>query len=148
MWVLVCFQNVFVCKFQIRLLLNMSLSIVAFLGSTGVTCGAFGAHFLKSRLTDDKLKAWNTAVQYQLLHTLAVLSITLYTANSNDTNKRSGSHIAAHLWTAGTVLFSGSIYGLVLGGPRLLGPVTPLGGLVLIAGWVSLAFSPPQPKSK
>ncbi len=107
--------------------------VAALLGAAGVVLGAFGAHGLRGRLGPEQLASWSTAVQYQLLHALALLAVGLHAGSS-------GRSVAlpAGLWTAGSVLFSGSIYLLVLGGPRWLGPITPLGGLCLIAGWLAL----------
>jgi uncharacterized membrane protein YgdD (TMEM256/DUF423 family) len=106
------------------------------LGALGVVLGAFGAHGLRARLDADALASWSTAVQYHLLHALALLALGLFsTATGRPVS------VPATLFTAGILLFSGSIYALVLGGPRWLGPVTPLGGLALIAGWAALAWS-------
>ena len=119
--------------------METSTRLPAFLGLTGVTLGAFGAHYLKSRLTEDGLKAWGTAVQYQLIHAAVMLAIVGLRASHASNPHRLDQAYA--LMGTGTVLFSGSIYALVLGGPRLLGPVTPLGGLFMMAGWAALAFS-------
>jgi uncharacterized membrane protein YgdD (TMEM256/DUF423 family) len=88
---------------------------------------------LRSRLSPEQLSSWETAVQYQLLHALALLALALY---GSAANREIG--LTAGLWTAGILLFSGSIYFLVLEGPRWFGPVTPLGGMCLILGWLSL----------
>lgn len=116
----------------------MQLWIVAagVLGSTGVVLGAFGAHGLRGRLGAEALASWQTAVQYHLLHSVALLALALY---ASSTGRAIGA--PAVLFCAGILLFSGSIYVLVLGGPRWLGPVTPLGGLCLIAGWLALIAS-------
>ena len=114
----------------------------AALGGTGVVLGAFGAHALKSRLDADQQRAWATAVQYQLLHAVAAFAAT-GAARGADSAKSAGRlRTAARLWLGGATAFSGSIYLLCLGvGPRaLLGPTTPLGGLVMIAGW-AVAFA-------
>jgi len=113
--------------------MNHWILSAALLGAIGVLLGAFGAHGLRARLTPEQLGSWQTAVEYHLLHAVALLALALYAS----TAERSVG-LTAGLWTAGIVLFSGSIYGLVLGGPRWLGPVTPLGGLFLIFGWLSL----------
>lgn len=113
--------------------MNPWLLSAALLGASGVTLGAFGAHGLRARLTPEQLGSWQTAVEYHLLHSVALLALALY---ANATGRSVG--LTAGLWTAGIVLFAGSIYGLVLDGPRWLGPVTPLGGLCLIFGWLSL----------
>ncbi|KAK2614929.1 hypothetical protein N8I77_001718 [Diaporthe amygdali] len=104
--------------------------IGALYGAAGVCLGAFGAHGLKQRISDPaKIASWGTAAQYQILHSVALL-----VARDNP--------LAAGLFTAGMTMFSGSIYALVLDPARfkVLGPVTPLGGLCLIGGWLALAF--------
>ena len=113
----------------------MWIRIAAVFGTMGVVLGAFGAHALRSRLSPEQLASWETAVHYQLFHTIVLLALGLYGAAS-------GRSLGASPWlfAAGIVLFSGSIYGLVLGSWRWLGPVTPLGGVALIAGWISLWF--------
>lgn len=95
--------------------------------------GAFGAHGLRGRLAAERLASWETAVQYHLLHALALLALALFERASGRTVT-----LPAALFAAGVLLFSGSIYLLALGGPRWLGPVTPLGGLALVAGWLAL----------
>lgn len=90
----------------------------AALGFLGVALGAFGAHALKDKV-DPEL--WRTAVSYQMWHALAILAIASPTAKP--------------LFLAGTVIFSGTLYALALGAPRWLGAVTPIGGLLLLAGW-------------
>jgi uncharacterized membrane protein YgdD (TMEM256/DUF423 family) len=95
--------------------------------------GAFGAHGLRAQATIEQLQSWTTASQYHLLHSAVLLALALYGAQSGR-----GVQWPATLFTIGIVLFSGSIYLLVLTSTKWLGPVTPLGGLFLIAGWVSL----------
>lgn len=108
------------------------------LGVAGVTLGAFGAHALKETLISrNVMDSWKTAVQYQLLHALALLSVSTREVDRKSTVNWGR---VTSLWVAGTILFSGSIYGLCLGGPRILGPVTPVGGLLLIGGWACLLF--------
>jgi len=112
------------------------LAMAAALGASGVALGAFGAHGLKGRLSPEQLGSWETAVHYQLLHAIALLALALAT-ESRDVQWPAG------LLSAGVVLFSGSIYLLVLTPWRWPGPLTPLGGLCLIAGWISLFFLHP-----
>lgn len=107
--------------------------VAAVLGALAVALGAFGAHALRGRVAPETLHAWNTAVQYHLMHSVALLGLALYAAHGGR-----GALLPALLWTAGIALFSGSLYALGLGGPRWLGPVTPVGGLCLIAGWLAL----------
>lgn len=113
--------------------MNGWLAIAAGLGALGVTLGAFGAHGLASRVPPESLVSWRTAVLYHLVHALLLASLALHASPSGRSIQ-----LPASLFLAGIVLFSGSIYALVLGGPRWLGPVTPLGGLALILGWLSL----------
>ena len=113
---------------------------VGLLGFTGVGFGAIGSHMLRD-LSEFRLKAWNTAVQYQLIHTIAIFAATLAIkqASSGALSKAACARlrVATQLWLAGTVLFSGSIYGLVLTEVKLLGPVTPLGGVTMMLGWLA-----------
>jgi uncharacterized membrane protein YgdD (TMEM256/DUF423 family) len=104
----------------------------ASLGALAVVLGAFGAHGLRSRVGADALGWWQTAVQYQMWHALAVLALGLSRLN--------GVRLPGWMMVAGTVVFSGTLYAMALGGPRWLGAVTPLGGLVMIAGWALLAW--------
>jgi uncharacterized membrane protein YgdD (TMEM256/DUF423 family) len=111
----------------------MWIRVAAALGLVGVLLGAFGAHGLRDRVEPGQLAAWHTAVNYQLFHSVALLVLALF---ASATTRPLG--ISPWLFAAGVVLFSGSIYLLVLTSWRWLGPLTPLGGLVLIAGWASL----------
>lgn len=114
------------------------LFIGALLGGVAVALGAFGAHGLKSRLAPEKLVTFETGVRYQVYHSLALLAVGL----TQLALPAAGSlALAGWLFLAGIVLFSGSLYWLALGGPRWLGPVTPLGGLALIGGWIVLALA-------
>jgi uncharacterized membrane protein YgdD (TMEM256/DUF423 family) len=107
------------------------------LGASGVALGAFGAHLLRPSLeAAGTLEVWETAVRYQLLHAIALLGFAGW-VRSPERPPGKAAAWTPRLWVAGTVLFSGSLYGLALGGPHWLGPVTPLGGLALIAGWVA-----------
>ncbi|MAW30010.1 MAG: hypothetical protein CMP98_14515 [Gammaproteobacteria bacterium] len=101
-------------------------------GGLAVVLGAFGAHALKDRLEPAMLAAFNTAVHYQMLHATVVLVIVLLARTSDSPGFLLG---AAGSMLAGILLFSGSLYVLVLWGWRWLGPITPLGGALLIAGW-------------
>lgn len=111
----------------------MWIRVAALLGTFGVVLGAFGAHALRARLEPAQLASWHTAVQYQLFHSVALLALALF---ANATGRSLGA--TPWLFAFGVLLFSGSIYALVLGAGRWLGPVTPVGGLLLIAGWASL----------
>ncbi|KAI1408987.1 DUF423-domain-containing protein [Hypoxylon sp. FL1857] len=103
-------------------------------GASAVCLGAFGAHGLKQIISDPaRLANWGTAAHYQLVHSVALL----VAAQAQAQNPAAG-----WLFTSGMTLFSGSLYLLVLDPARFrfLGPVTPLGGLCLIGGWVALAL--------
>ncbi len=109
------------------------------LGATGVGLGAFGAHALKPQLlASGRLEIWQTAVHYHLLHAVALLAAALGGAALPAASSR-WIQRAGLCWAVGVGLFSGSLYWLALGGPRWLGPITPLGGLAMILGWVLVA---------
>jgi uncharacterized membrane protein YgdD (TMEM256/DUF423 family) len=97
--------------------------------------GAFGAHALQSRLAPDRLAIYETAVRYHFYHALGLLAVGVAAQWIDSSLLR----WAAILIVTGIVLFSGSIYGLSFGGPRILGPITPLGGTLLIVGWFLFA---------
>jgi uncharacterized membrane protein YgdD (TMEM256/DUF423 family) len=93
--------------------------------------GAFGAHALKAHLSPDKLAVYETAVRYHFIHALGLLVIGVLLRSADGELLR----WSATLVLVGIILFSGSLYLLTFGAPRLLGVVTPLGGLTLIGGW-------------
>ena len=105
----------------------MSVKIAAVMGFLGVALGAFGAHGLKALLAaHDTAAIWQTAVFYQITHAVAALWAS---------EKRP---IAVTWWAWGIVVFSGSLYLLAVTNIKWLGAITPLGGLLLLAGWVSI----------
>ena len=107
------------------------LIIASLLGSTAVMLAAVGAHMLKNILTPERLHAFNTATDMQLFHSIVLLVLAF------QTQKSSGFRLSYYLILGGILCFSFSIYGLV-SGLIYLGPVTPLGGVLLILGWLSL----------
>src|SRR5690606_10925641 len=112
---------------------RLILIVAAINGLLAVVFGAFGAHALKTRTTESLLSAWQTGVQYQFYHALALLAVgMLMTKTLNNSLLLT----CGVLFTVGIILFSGSLYGLTLSGPKWLGPVTPVGGMLLILGWV------------
>jgi len=109
------------------------------LGATGVVLGALGAHPLKAALeAAGKRDTWETAVTFQLVHAAAMLGLAGWMSPLATSPGRCAAW-SVRLLVAGTVLFSGSLYGLAFGGPRWLGPATPLGGAALIGGWITAA---------
>jgi len=113
----------------------------ALLGFLGVLLGAFGAHYLKKRMTVSQATSFETGVRYQLFHALLLIVLGFNLSFSHDLEIYM---VRAFLY--GTLLFSFSIYGLVLSEVygnkwRFLGPVTPLGGLLLLIGWALLGYS-------
>jgi len=126
------------------------------LGFLGVALGAFGAHGLRERLAPGMLDVYKTGVLYHLLHAAALLALALGAERSPSgtsapsrpapTPLASRALVArpravAALWVAGVVIFSGSLYALALTGVTWLGAITPVGGLLLMAGWVTLAIN-------
>src|SRR5262245_8949072 len=120
------------------------LFIAALLGALAVACGAFGAHALRSHFARDgevsqsdehKLATWETAARYQMYHALALLAVGLLA----DRRPSPLLHAAGGAMTIGTLVFSGCLYGLVLSGPAVLGAIVPIGGSLLILGWILLA---------
>jgi uncharacterized membrane protein YgdD (TMEM256/DUF423 family) len=123
--------------------MNKQIIITASLfGALAVIAGAFGAHALRALLQPKQLEVWQTAVQYQFYHAFALLFLSTF---SRFKSKLIVS--AYYMFTIGIIFFSGSLYLLscrdLLGMPGLtvLGPVTPIGGLLFIIGWVMLALA-------
>ena len=100
-----------------------------------VAAGAFGAHYLKARLTTDHLAAFETAARYQMYHALALFVCASLTERGWRLAPRAG-----WLFVAGTILFSGSLYLIALSGVSRFGIITPFGGLAFLAGWLSLVI--------
>lgn len=112
--------------------------IGAVLAALAIGLGALGAHKLEPQLTaDGMLEAWKTAALYHLVHAVALYFLSALKSQNIGRPAR----IALWLWFAGIIMFSGSLYGLALTQWKMLGPVTPIGGVCLIAGWIVLLFS-------
>lgn len=111
------------------------LMIAAVSGFFAVVIGAFAAHGLKQILAPELIEVVKTGVQYQMYHALALLLVALWLSHKPDVRGLKAGGLAFIL---GSLLFSGSLYALALGAPRWLGPVTPLGGLCFLMGWVLL----------
>ena len=113
------------------------LLVGAVLAFLAVGLGAFGAHGLRARLSPDMQAVFETGVRYHMYHSLAILAVAL-------TLGRTGGRLivlASWLFTAGIVLFSGSLYLLAITGVTTLGAITPIGGLAFLAGWACLALA-------
>ncbi len=115
---------------------NLFGKISVLLIVTGILTGAFGAHALKETLSSEKLESYKTGVFYQLFNALALLVLSV-----NSHKFKAGIKTAMILILTGIILFSGSIYILAtVKHATFMGPVTPLGGTLMIAGWVTLLF--------
>ena len=106
-------------------------------GFLGVALGAFGAHGLRGRLTPAELATFETGVRYQMYHALALLLLALLMSR----NGSGAASLSGWGFSAGILIFSGSLYLMVLTGQRWLGAVTPLGGLAFLVGWAALAVA-------
>ena len=106
-------------------------------GLLAVCLGAFGSHGLRARLPENLMSAWSTGVQYHFYHVFALALVGVLIQQGFRGRLFTASGI---LFSCGVLLFCGSLYGLALGGPVWLGPVTPVGGLCLILGWLSLCM--------
>ncbi len=107
----------------------------AIAGASAVAAGAFGAHGLREGLDESARARWRTAVDYHAWHAFALLATGILARSRSSLALRS----AAVAFVLGTVVFSGSLYALALGAPRVIGTMTPIGGLAFVAGWIALA---------
>jgi uncharacterized membrane protein YgdD (TMEM256/DUF423 family) len=132
--IFVCWPHVKLTKMNKRIIL-----IAAFFGMSAVALGAFGAHGLEEKISDQHLETWETAVDYHFYHTFALLFLSTFSRAKNNYIKTSFICFAL-----GIMLFSGSLYLLStysLTGflkPGILGPITPIGGVLFIVGWINL----------
>ena len=108
--------------------------IGALMGAIGVGIGAFGAHGLRGRISPEMLAVFETGVRYHMYHALAILGTAAVMPRLGGT----AAVVAGWSFTAGILLFSGSLYALALTGVTILGAITPLGGVAFILGWISL----------
>ena len=119
---------------------QLALIFGSLFGGLAIILGAFGAHLLKKKLTSEQLQSFETGVKYQMYHAIVLLLLGFHLDLSATINT-----YIVYSFIIGTILFSFSIYGLVLSSAnnkklKFLGPITPLGGLFLVAGWVLLLF--------
>jgi len=112
------------------------ITTAALMGFLSVAAGAFGAHALKQKLSPEMLSVFEIGVRYQMYHTFAIFTAVWLSAQfSSDLFLYSG-----WLFVLGTVIFSGSLYALALTGIKTFGAITPIGGLILLAGWAIMAY--------
>lgn len=118
-------------------LARRTLAAGALLGLLGVAAGAFGAHALRDSVSARDLEIWQTGAHYQQLHAVLLVALGLFVRATHAKGRALAA--ASMLLTLGVLVFAGTLYAMVLGGPRILGAVTPLGGLCLMGGWAALA---------
>ena len=117
------------------------LTLGSVLAALGIILGAFGAHALKSKLSQENLQIFETAVRYQMYHSIALILVFIL----NNKINLSVLNYSGAFFVTGIILFSGSIYLLacreflgIEGWKNILGPITPIGGLCLIIGWICM----------
>ena len=115
-----------------------TIALAAISGLVAVTLGAFGAHGLENTLSERMMEVWQTAVQYQFYHTLALLLVATIMLQVQPSRLLNA---AAILFLLGILIFSGSLYILALSGITWLGAITPIGGTLFMIGWILLALS-------
>jgi uncharacterized membrane protein YgdD (TMEM256/DUF423 family) len=116
---------------------NFFATVGAVSAFVSVAAGAFGAHALRDRLEPDLLAVFETGARYQMYHALALFAVAWIA-----TAAPSGwATWAGRLFLIGTLVFSGSLYALALSGVRMLGAITPFGGVAFLAGWLCLAVA-------
>ncbi|MEX1668803.1 DUF423 domain-containing protein [Zhongshania guokunii] len=117
---------------------SLTLFLAAVLGFLAVALGAFGAHGLKASLSAEMMAVYQTAVQYHFYHCFALLVVGLLMHSGVQLLPL---RIAAVLFFLGVLVFSGSLYALALTEIRILGAITPIGGLMFLVAWACLAYS-------
>lgn len=117
---------------------SLFIALAAINGFIAVGLGAFAAHGLKNRLPEDLLAIFQTGVQYQMYHALALFGVGLLAMQLSDSTLLRASGWA---FVIGIVIFSGSLYVLSLSGVRWLGAITPIGGVAFLTGWGLLAIA-------
>jgi uncharacterized membrane protein YgdD (TMEM256/DUF423 family) len=117
---------------------QLFLSLGAVYGLLGVALGAFGAHALRARLAPEMLAVWKTGVEYQMYHAFALLAVGMLLRILPTPGTLAA---AGGCFAGGVLLFSGSLYALTLSGVRVLGAITPIGGVLFLVGWLLLLFA-------
>ncbi len=117
----------------------MWMMIAALIAGLGVGLGAFGAHALAGRFGEYEKGVWQTAVFYHLVHAVALFALALALEAVPALREIGSARIAAGLFAVGIVIFSGSLYALALSGVKILGAITPIGGVCFLVAWGVLA---------
>jgi uncharacterized membrane protein YgdD (TMEM256/DUF423 family) len=130
-------QRLFYFK-EITMSPTMMIQFAALSGFFSVALGAFGAHGLKAKLSPEMMAIYQTAVQYQFVHTLALLFVGVLMVQWG---KSTALQVSAWGFMAGIAIFSGSLYALSLSGVRWLGAITPLGGVAFLVAWAGLLIA-------
>ena len=120
------------------MIIKISFLFAAATGALAVVLGAFGAHLLRGRIEERLFETFQTAVEYQMYHCLALMMVAIL---MRERGRSLALDIASYAFILGVLLFSGSLYGLVLTNMEWIGPVTPVGGLCFIVGWSALVCS-------
>ncbi len=115
------------------------MAAAAILAGLSVAAGAFAAHALKEKLTENALTIFEKGAKYQMYHALALLLVALLILNNS--TAPTYLNIAGFAFIVGIVIFSGSLYVLSLSGIKWLGAITPIGGAAFLIGWGSLAIA-------
>lgn len=116
--------------------MRIYIALGALFGGFSVLLGAFGAHSLKAVLNEKSLATFTTATQYMMYHSLVLLAVGVLSLQEEHREKVK---TPGNFFLGGILLFSGSLYVLAFGGPKIFGPITPLGGLSFMIGWFTLA---------
>lgn len=109
--------------------MSVWIKVAALCGASGVSLGAFGAHGLKKHRPEESQKTWKTGAEYHIFHSIAILAMISVARRPN---------VVGSLFLGGIILFSGSLYALSWTGDKRFGPITPIGGLLFICGWLAL----------
>jgi uncharacterized membrane protein YgdD (TMEM256/DUF423 family) len=120
-------------------MVKLFLTIASLLAGLSVALGAFASHGLKDKLTDRALEIFETATRYQMYHALALFLVALLLLQTEFSQP--WLNASGYAFITGIILFSGSLYALSLSSIKILGAITPIGGVALIIGWICLTAS-------
>ncbi|MDP5254190.1 MULTISPECIES: DUF423 domain-containing protein [unclassified Vibrio] len=120
---------------------NKLYGLAACLCAVAVLLGAFGAHGLANVLNPQQLDAYQTGVHYHFIHSIGALLCGVFANQASSLNRQKGFFYAALCFIIGVFCFSGSLYALALTQQTWFGPITPLGGLMFVVGWLRFAWA-------